>query len=115
MLEVETFDIESSLLELNEENAFINKKTIKNFAGSEDFRVKLNSYGVSGFLSMDRSNQSSDDEEPLDKKSFNPFEKAFKGKLLRKIAIKNLTYDNILLVARLKTANPEPNIIPANF
>jgi hypothetical protein len=65
MLEVETFDIESSLLELNEENAFINKKNVKSFAGSEDFRVKVtNSYGGSGFLNMDRSNHSSDDEEP---------------------------------------------------
>lgn len=35
--------------------------------------------------------------------------------MLRKIVIKNLTYDNILLVARLKTASPEPNFTPANF
>jgi hypothetical protein len=62
MLEVETYDIESSLLELNEDNSFLNKRNIKNFAGSEDFRVKLTtSYGGSGFLSMDRSNQSSED------------------------------------------------------
>jgi hypothetical protein len=45
----------------------------------------------------------------------NPFDKAFKGKLIRKIVIKNLTYNNLLLVARIKTPNPEPNFIPANF
>jgi hypothetical protein len=39
----------------------------------------------------------------------------FKGKLLRKIVIKNLTYDSLLLVARLKTAIPEPNFTPSNF
>lgn len=94
----------------------MNKKNIKNFAGSEDFRVKLTtSYGGSGFLGMDRSNQSSDDEEPQEKKTYNPFEKAFRGRLLRKIVIKNLTYDNLLLVARLKSANPEPNFNPTNF
>ena len=116
MLEVDTFDIESSLLELNEENAFINKKNVKNFAGSEDFRVKItNSYGGSGFLNMDRSNHSSDDEEPQEKRLNNPFDKAIKGKLLRKIVIKNMTYDSLLLVARLKSPNPEPNFMPTNF
>ncbi len=116
ILEVETYDIESSLLELNEENAFINKKNVKNFAGSEDFRVKVtNSYGGSGFLNMDRSNHSSDDEEPQEKRPNNPFDKAIKGKLLRKIVIKNLTYDSLLLVARLKSPNPEPNFMPTNF
>jgi hypothetical protein len=41
---------------------------LKNFAGSQDFKVKLGStYGGSSFLTMgiDRSNHSSDDEEPL--------------------------------------------------
>jgi hypothetical protein len=101
---------------LNEENTFLNKKNVKNFPGSEDFRVKITpSYGGSGFLSMDRSNQSSDDEEPQEKKPNNPFDKAIKGKLLRKILIKNMTYDSLLLVARLKSANPDPNFMPTNF
>lgn len=64
---------------------------------------------------MDRSGQSSDDEEPQQKKANNPFDKVIKGKLLRKIAIKNLSYDNLLLVARLKSPNPEPNFLPTNF
>jgi hypothetical protein len=35
--------------------------------------------------------------------------------LLRKIVIKNLTYDSLLLVARLKSTNPDPNFTPNNF
>lgn len=94
MLEVETYDIESKLLQLNEENAFLNKKNIKNFPGSEDFRVKQQSspYIGGGFLNMDRSNHSSEEEQLQEKKPNNPFDKAFTGVLLRKIAIKNTTY-----------------------
>jgi hypothetical protein len=63
LLEVEYVDVTSNLLLMTEENAFLNKRNIKNFAGSEDFRVKLTSpYGGTGFLSMDRGNQSSDEE-----------------------------------------------------
>lgn len=62
---------------MNEENAFLNKRNIKNFAGSDDFKVKLTSPYGSGYLNItiDRSNLSSDDEEPQDKPSSNPFDK----------------------------------------
>lgn len=117
MLEVETYDIESKLLQLTEENAFLNKKNIKNFAGSEDFKVKLqsSSYIGGGFLNMDRSNHSSEEEQLQQKKTINPFDKAFNGVLLRKIAIKNTTYENLLLVARIKSPTPEPNYSPSNI
>lgn len=64
---------------------------------------------------MDRSNHSSEEEQLQEKKPNNPFEKAFNGVLLRKIAIKNTTYDNLLLVARIKSPAPEPNYSPSNI
>ncbi len=102
---------------MNEENSFINKRNIKNFAGSEDFKVKLTSpYGGSSYLNIniDRGNLSSDDEEPQDKPASNPFEKVFQGTLFRRIHIKNLSSDNLLMVANIKSSIPEPNFEPAN-
>jgi hypothetical protein len=64
-LEVAYVDITSALLPITEENAFLNKKNIKNFPDSDYFKVKIAaSYGHSSFLNMDR-NHSSDEEEPL--------------------------------------------------
>jgi hypothetical protein len=61
---VEYVDVTSKLLEITEENAFLNKRNIKNYAGSDDFKVKLTSpYGSSYLnINIDRSNMSSDDE-----------------------------------------------------
>ena len=71
------------------------------------------SYGSSSYLSIDR-NQSSDEEETQEK-GVNPFLKAFNGKLLRKIVIKNLTYESLLIVARIKSPAPGVNFSPSNF
>jgi len=62
---------------------------------------------------MDRSNHSSDDEEPLDKNVGNPFEKVEQKCLFRKIVIKNLSYDSILVVAKIKCASATPNFEPS--
>jgi hypothetical protein len=113
---VEYVDITSKLLLMTEENAFLNKRTIKNFAGNEDFKVKQTSpYGGTGYLKMiDRGNSDSDEEEPQDKPQNNPFSKAFEGILFRKIVIKNLSSDNLLMVGSIKSTIPEPNFEPAN-
>ena len=66
-------------------------------------------------INIDRSNNSSDDEEKSDKPSVNPFDKVFEGILFKKIVVKNLSGDNLLLVATLKSATPEPNFSPSNF
>lgn len=109
VLEVEYVDVTSKLLEMNEENSFINKRNLKNFAGSEDFKVKLTSpYGSSGYLNIniDRGNLSSEDEEPQDSPLSNPFDKVVEGVLFRRVIIKNLSSDSILMVANLRTAVP---------
>ena len=64
---------------MTEESSHLNKRNVKNYPGSEDFKVKLTSpYGGSSYLNIniDRMNLSSDDEEPLDKPSSNPFDNA---------------------------------------
>lgn len=63
---------------------------------------------------MDRGNSDSDEEEPQDKPQNNPFSKSFEGVLFRKIVIKNLSSDNLLMVASIKSTIPEPNFEPAN-
>lgn len=71
------------------------------------------SYGSSSYLNIDR-NQSSDEEETQEKGP-NPFLKAFNGKLLRKIIIKNLTYESLLIVAKISSPSPVSNFFPNNF
>jgi len=66
-------------------------------------------YGGTGFLSIDRGNQSSDDDENAEKPSSNPFQKAFQGVLFRKIVIKNQSSEGLLMVLRINSPIPEPN------
>jgi len=41
--------------------------------------------------------------------------KAFNGKLLRKIVIKNRTYESSIVVAKISTPSPVANFTPNNF
>ena len=49
------------MLEITPENSFLNKKNLKNFEGSENFRVKASYYTHSTFLPLDKGLHSSDD------------------------------------------------------
>ena len=114
ILSTDYSDVTSRLLLMTEENAFLNKRNIKNFAESDDFKVKTAvSYG-SSFLNVDRGIHSSDDDDSNEHAKENPFLKAFEGTLFRKITVRNLTYESVLVVARIKCASPEPNFEPVN-
>lgn len=56
---------------------------------------------------------SSDEEEPQQKP--NPFDKTQKLVLFRKIVLRNLSYDNLVVVAELRSASPQPNYTPCNL
>lgn len=80
--------------------------------------MKLSSpYGGSSYLniSIDRRDVSSEEEEPTEKEGDNPFDQAIQGVLFRRITIKNLSADSLLMVATLKTVDPQPNFTPSNF
>jgi len=79
-------------LEITEENKFLNKRNIKNFEGSENFRVKTSSSSYhSTFLPLDRGLKSSDDEENEKKPANNPFDKKIQAVFFKKCTLKNIT------------------------
>jgi len=63
MIELKVEDVTSELLEITPENSFLNKKNIKNFEGSENFRVKAPYHSNSSFLPIGRDLQSSDESD----------------------------------------------------
>ena len=52
-------------------------------------------------ISIDRRDVSSEEEEPTEKEGDNPFDQAIQGVLFRRITIKNLSADSLLMVATL--------------
>ncbi len=91
----------SELLEITEENSFLNKKNIKSFEGSENFRVKTSYYTHSTFLPLDRGLHSSDEENTEEKPLVNPFQNKITAVLFRKCIIKNLSNENLLLTFKV--------------
>ncbi len=62
IVELKVEDVVSELLEITEDNKFINRKNINNFAGSDNFKIKKTTSHISpSFLPL--HNQPSSDEE----------------------------------------------------
>lgn len=90
----------------------MNKKNIKNFEGSDNFKVKASYYSQSTFLPLDKGLHSSDDEDNEKKVQNNPFDKKFTGVLFRKCIIKNLSDENLLVAFKVTEEGEKNTLIP---
>jgi hypothetical protein len=79
----------------------LNKKNIKNFEGSDNFRIKASYYSNSTFLPLDKGMHSSDDEDTEKKVLVNPFDKKLTTIFFRKCIIKNLSDENLLITFKV--------------
>lgn len=103
----------SDLLEIIPENGFLNKKNIKNFEGSDNFRPKAAySSHHQTFLPIDKGIHSSDEDDNEQKPLANPFERKMEGVLFRKCMLKNLSSENLLLTFRVVEEGDSNALVP---